>query len=63
MRLPRILLVSSVYEAYCVHMFFSFLVAVLGNGHGEAAALDELPATLEALVLFVVDCEYQAETF
>ncbi len=44
----KILLVSSVYEAYCVHMFFSFLVAVLGNGHGEAAALDELPATLEA---------------
>lgn len=44
----EVLLVSSFYEAYCVHMFFSFLVAVLGNGHGEHAALDELPASLEA---------------
>jgi len=44
----EVLLLSSVYEAYCVHMFFSFLVAVLGAGEGEEAALDELPEKLEA---------------
>ncbi|KAJ8609129.1 hypothetical protein CTAYLR_006076 [Chrysophaeum taylorii] len=32
-------LASSVYEAYAVYMFFALLVAILGNGDGEDAAI------------------------
>ena len=42
------LLVSSVYEAYTVHMFFALLVAILSDSRGEDAALSELPAQLRA---------------
>ena len=42
------LLVSSIYEAYTVHMFFALLVAILGGGGGEERALEELPAAPRA---------------
>ncbi|KAH8045989.1 hypothetical protein JL722_13941 [Aureococcus anophagefferens] len=44
------LLVSSIYEAYTVHMFFALLVAILGGGGGEERALEELPAAPRAPV-------------
>ncbi|KAH8046254.1 hypothetical protein JL720_16442 [Aureococcus anophagefferens] len=44
----KFLLVSSIYEAYTVHMFFALLVAILGGGGGEERALEELPAAPRA---------------
>ncbi|KAJ1459589.1 organic solute transporter Ostalpha-domain-containing protein [Pelagophyceae sp. CCMP2097] len=41
-------LVSSIYEAYAVHMFFALLVAILSDGRGEDFAVATLPPKMRA---------------